>query len=174
MAVLTLRVIASPLLTMAISACFDPDVRNCELSCASQADCASGQRCGPDHLCATPTTQCRARVIDASVVIDAGLPADARRLDAKPHIDAAVDVVLFVAIGGNGTVAVVDGPACGMTEFCELTVPADRAATLTAQPGQRSMFDAWTLGPCAGQGATCTFVPLTDTTLAVQFQKANM
>jgi hypothetical protein len=169
------RPTAGVLLAAAISACYAPKVHDCELSCASAADCAAGQRCGADQLCAARGVTCAAPVIDAGVGLDArGLPADGKpHADAKP-VDASVDVVLTVMITGMGTVVVSGGPACPMTGPCQLSVPIDDLTTLIAQPGKQSMFDAWTTGPCTGQGATCTLVPTGSTTLAVRFTKLAM
>jgi len=37
-----------------VASCYSPDVRDCTVTCSDNADCADGQRCGSDHLCAAP------------------------------------------------------------------------------------------------------------------------
>ena len=39
---------------IAAGACYEPELRDCTLSCTAAAECADGQVCGSDHFCASP------------------------------------------------------------------------------------------------------------------------
>jgi hypothetical protein len=151
------------------SGCYAPTTRDCELSCDSDNDCASGQVCGPEHLCAQRSLSC------ATGLVDGGLVRDSQRATAidAHEVDAPATVALTIMIGGMGTVTLDGGASCSMPS-CQLVAPMNEQATLVATPAPRTMFDMWMTGPCVGQGATCTFVPLADTTLQVHFKPSGM
>ncbi|HET9622508.1 MAG TPA: hypothetical protein VFP84_14145, partial [Kofleriaceae bacterium] len=65
-------------LTVALAAggaCYSPELHDCTLSCATSADCAGGQVCGADKLCAAPATAGRCEQL--ATAPDAGVPHDA-------------------------------------------------------------------------------------------------
>jgi hypothetical protein len=152
--------------TSGASACYAPTTRDCELSCGSDSDCAGGQVCGTEHLCAGRGLSCAPGAVDGGLVGDGerAPPVDAHAVDAEQT------VVLTIMIGGMGTVTLDGGASCSTMPSCQLVAPLDKQATLVATPGAKMMFDMWMMGPCMGQGATCTFVPTTDTMLQVHFK----
>lgn len=167
------RVVLAASLT---ASCYSPDTRDCTVTCSHPLDCASGQVCGADHFCASPEMAGRCGSlppVDGGVVDGSkpphDAPADARRPDAPP--DAPGGVALQLQIMGAGTVALDGVGSCD--KDCTLYAPFAAPATLRAAPKPKQMFDGWTQGPCVGQGAICTFVPLAPVTIAARFVKAD-
>jgi hypothetical protein len=146
------------------SGCYSPAIGDCELSCGSDGDCAGGQVCGAEHLCAARSLSC------AAAVVDGGASDGKHATAADAHaIDATSDVTLTIMIGGMGMVTLDGGASCAMAS-CNLLAPIDVKATLVATPTGNMMFDMWMMPPCAGQGATCTFVPTANTMVQVHFK----
>ena len=148
----------------ALAACYSPDVRDCLLACASADDCATGQTCTVEHLCA-------AAVSDCSTDARPSEPVDAH----EPTVaDAAAFVPLHVHIMGPGTVTLAPCTAtCTCTSDCMLDAIANTTSSLVAIPQPGQQFDSWTGAPCMGQPATCVFAPAPMTQLDVKFVKAN-
>ncbi|MGE5185763.1 MAG: hypothetical protein ACM31C_27060 [Acidobacteriota bacterium] len=158
------------------ASCYSPDTRDCSVSCSHPLDCANGQVCGSDHFCASP--EMAGRCGSLPPLDDAGLP-DAPGRDAPPRDapadarppDAPTGVALQIQVMGAGTVALDAVGSCD--KDCTLYAPFAMQATLRAEPKPKQAFDRWTQGPCVGQGATCTFVPLAPVTIAARFIKAD-
>jgi hypothetical protein len=155
--------------------CYSPSLRDCTVSCASENDCAGGQVCGSDKLCAAPD------IAGKCGMAMPGPDAEVPPVDAA--VDAAIDaapvamVSLRVQITGKGDVVVTgvgtcpsDGPQKG---DCTFSVPANvqRMARATGKMGDK--FKRWSSIVCGLQGETCTFTPLVTTSIAVQFDKGN-
>ena len=182
-----MAVLRAALACSLLAACYSPEVRDCTVSCASPDDCAAGQMCGADGMCASPERagHCFAQ---PEIVDDAGVAdGDARdgAVDAPVMVDAAVDarpdappptVDLHVKISGRGRV-VAPGIACDSEPpdhgDCHFTVLAGATLTLFAWPHVGQSFDKWQGGPCAGQDASCTFTPSSSVTAAVKFEKKH-
>ena len=151
----------------ASTGCYAPSLRDCTVSCESAGDCARGQVCGSDGLCATPEAAGHC----ATAEVDAG------DVDASPPRDAAVPdsprlVALNVQVDGKGSIDVAGLGVCSSKDpshgRCMYDIGlgiAQRVEAIAVEPDQE--FDRWTSPTCAGQGAVCTFVPLTMTTLVV-------
>ena len=73
------------------SACYAPTTRDCELSCGSDSDCAAGQVCGTEHLCAGRGLSCAPGAVDGGLVGDGErdpsrrCPRGRRRADGRAH-----------------------------------------------------------------------------------------
>jgi hypothetical protein len=166
---------------LALAGCYSPSLRDCTVSCGSASDCATGQVCGADGMCASPAVagRCGARVdaghLDAPARHDAA-PPDARP-DAPP--DAARTVRLTVQIMGKGSVTVESIGTCTSQDpdkgNCVYDVVAD--VPLTAQAMSitpTDVFTMWGSATCAGQGARCQFTPVTATVIAARFGHSDM
>lgn len=158
-----------------LAACYAPRLRDCTVICDATSDCASGQVCGPDHLCATPDVAGRCadqgRGMADATPVDA-TPVDATSADARP--DAPTTVKLRVEVMGKGSV-VVDGRGT-----CSSREPQDGKCTYDIAPGvlQRAsaiaiesdhVFLGWGTEPCSGQPAICTFTASAATTVVAKF-----
>jgi hypothetical protein len=152
--------IAIPALA-ALTGCYSPSLRDCTVSCEAAGDCASGQVCGDDGLCASPMVagQC------ATVEVDAGT------VDAAP--DGPVLVKLSVQVDGKGSIDVAGSGVCSsemMRGRCMYDIPLGVAQRVEAIAiDSREPFVGWTSLACAGQGAVCTFVPVAMTTVVARF-----
>jgi hypothetical protein len=165
-------------LSMVFGGCYSPDLRDCTVTCAGTAECASGQVCGNDHFCAAPA---RAGSCAAPPVPDAGIDARGHRPpppDAAPDAppDAHGDTVqLAIHIDGQGLVKLENGGSCGNADLtpdteCTLVAPRGLPATLNAIGLDNQVFDRWTTPTCAFQGATCVLVPWFDSDVGARFR----
>ncbi len=156
----------------ALAGCYSPSLRDCTVSCASPADCASGQVCGDDGLCATPEVAGRcATSPDAGGNQDAP-PRDAAA-DAPPDVPATVK--LRIQVTGKGSVVVDGRGICSSLDpqrgNCTYDVPPGVAQRVRAVQIQvTEVFASWTSPTCAGQGAICVFTPDAATTVAAKFE----
>lgn len=163
--------------------CYSPAVRDCTVSCGSAGECATGQVCGADGMCASPAAagQCARLVPDAGIADapaapsrDAGAPIDAAP-DAPPR-DAGPSVRLTVQIAGKGSVAIDGVGTCSSQDPqrpCGYDVAAGAQLTLQATGLDGDQFAMWTSLACAGQGARCTLTPIVPTTVSARFAKAG-
>ncbi|HET7505655.1 MAG TPA: hypothetical protein VFK02_31765 [Kofleriaceae bacterium] len=154
---------------MTLAGCYAPSLRDCTVRCESAHDCASGQVCGSDGLCASPEVAGHCR--DPG---DPGAPGDAAMSDAA--IDGPVLVNLHVMIAGKGIVIVDDHGMCSSTDpqhgDCMFQIEPRVAQTVHAEMIQVDMvFAGWTSTTCRNQGATCTFTPAGPTTISARFEK---
>ena len=116
---------------IAVVGCYAPRVRDCALSCATDADCVNGQRCGTAGLCAAPAlmNSCTGDAAATDAGRDAGRERDAR--DATEHADC--DASACAGAGGTcaGNTCVIDagvGPVtCPAGETCAITCAGDMA-----------------------------------------------
>src|SRR5688500_10347444 len=133
--------------TIAGVSCYSPELRDCTIACASEADCAQGQICGADNLCAAPELAGRCNMPG-----DAGLPnpsdgkPDAKMPDAPP--DTATHTAIAISIEGKGRITVDGigtcdeaGPQNGQ---CMFLVPLDKSVTVNATAYPDWGFDRWT------------------------------
>jgi hypothetical protein len=159
---------------LALAGCYQPALRDCTVHCESPGDCAGGQVCGSDGLCATPEIAGRC----ARLASDAGTPGDA----AAPPGDASSDapdaptlVRLTVLVMGKGSI-VLDGSTtcsalapqrgnCGYDVVPGIAITAQAVAIEADHP-----FTNWSSTTCAGQGTSCTFAPDTATTISARFK----
>lgn len=158
---------------LALAACYSPSLRDCTVSCGSASDCASGQVCGADGMCASPAVAGRCRTL-----VDAG------HLDAPAHPDAALPdaprtVRLTVQIMGKGSVIVEGIGGCSSQDPDKGNCVYDvmPGAPLTAQASAittTDVFAGWASVTCAGQGALCQFTPVTATGIAARFARSDM
>ena len=171
---------AAALVTLA--GCYAPSLRDCTVSCASQRDCAGGQVCGSDGMCASPELAGRcvsappdAALIDADM-IDAPL-IDAALTDAA-LTDAPAPVLLRVQVLGKGSIAVDGHGICSSLDpqkgVCAYEIAArvpQIVRALSIQPDQ--VFANWTSLTCSGEPAVCTVTPIATTTIVARFVKAG-
>lgn len=167
--------------------CYSPSLADCTVSCAGPSECASGQVCGNDGLCAAPEVAGRCMIapdagadaaLDAGVIIDAPIPVmiDAAVPDAPPPPPPKT-VKLRVQIGGKGRVVVDGRGTCSASAGpgggdCTFDVARGAAQTVRAVPIQLDQrFLSWSSPTCRGQSATCTFTPAADTVVVAQFGK---
>jgi len=152
---------------VALAGCYSPSLRDCTVSCGSASDCATGQVCGPDGMCASP-----------SVAGRCGAPVDAGHLDASAPdaalADAARTVRLTVQIMGTGSVTIAGVGACSSQApdkgNCMYDVLPGAPLTAQAMPiTTTDMFALWSSMTCAGQAARCQFTPVTATVIAARF-----
>lgn len=170
---------------LALAGCYAPSIRDCTVSCAAADDCASGQICGADGLCAAPEIAGRCGAIprdasghDVGPTGDAGAPRDAiDRPDSD--IDATAGVSLHVQVIGKGSVIVDGSGTCSSLPpqrgDCTYDVVPGVAVTVHAveiQPNQT--FAMWTSPTCAGQTSRCVFIPVAATTISARFAKDGM
>ncbi len=165
-------------ITVAIAggACYEPELRDCTLSCTAAADCADGQVCGSDHLCAAPEIAGTCATMPGGAGgtgRDAGV-VDAKMPDTRP--DAATHVPLAISIAGKGRVTVHGIGTCDASQpqngSCVLAVPRLVPLTVEATPYREWRFDRWTTAACAVVSInTCTFTPITATPLGAKFKK---
>lgn len=169
---------------LAMAACYSPTLRDCTLSCADESECADGQVCGTDHLCAAPAIagSCAALLASDGGVVDArAAPADAAHGHhddaAAPPVDATSPtlVVLHLQIDGQGSVVVVGGGTCDSSSGmppgnCLMNVLPGIPLQLDATPHAGSQFQNWSGGPCDGQGATCVVTPTMSVDIQAKFK----
>jgi hypothetical protein len=147
------------LAAVAAPACYSPSLRDCTVSCESAGDCAGGQVCGDDQLCAAPEVagRCALTEVDAGVTVDASPPRD-----AGP--DGPVLVALTVQIEGRGSIDVAGRGVCSSEDSrgrCTYDIALGVAQRVEAIAIDiREPFMSWTSPTCTGQGAVCTFVPM--------------
>lgn len=143
-----------------IAGCYDPAVRDCTITCAAAGDCAAGQVCGGDKLCAAPDVAGTCRTRGGA---DAHVPPDAARAQ------------LHLMVQGPGTLADSGGTRV-CTDDCTFDVTPGESVTLIATPLDHKDLDRWTTSNCTGQdpenpALTCsvTIVP-PITTVGARFK----
>jgi len=166
-------VLAAAAAALVVAGCYAPELRDCTVTCDSPGDCASGQVCGSDGMCAAPESAGRCARVAPDAGLD-GLPPRDAGLDSMP--DATPTVRLTVQIMGKGSVVLGGATSCSSADpqrgMCVFAVPL--GATMTAQATQIQLdqiFAMWTSTVCAGQGARCTFTPVATTTISARFDK---
>ena len=111
------------------SACYSPELRDCTLVCVSPRDCASGQVCGSDGLCASieRAGRCSQLPADAGTQIPDDGATEVTMLDASVPIDAPPDAPTRGAITLPGYKA--DADKCCKHETPKQEAPSkDRAS----------------------------------------------
>jgi hypothetical protein len=161
-------------LVVASAGCYEPELRDCTLTCNEASDCASGQVCGSDHFCAAPDIAGKC----SSLPSDAGSNARDAGIDAAKLPDAATHGQLAVAIEGEGRVTVTGFGTCDKAPpqngQCTYVVPLNASVTVTAQSHSDWYFDKWTTAACAMTPvATCTFTFTTSTPVGAKFKKES-
>jgi hypothetical protein len=169
---------------LVLAGCYSPSLRDCTVSCVAESDCAAGQICGDDGLCASPDRAGRCALQqplppDASIDArseDAPLPRDAAASDASPP-DAPPSVALRVQIIGRGSVLVTGHPPCLSSGpqhgdcMYDIARGVPQNVVAVAMPDQP--FMSWTSATCRGQGASCTFTPTAATSVAAKFGRGG-
>jgi hypothetical protein len=176
------NILVSILVLLSMSACYEPVLRDCTVSCETSADCATGQVCGNDGLCAAPRIAGSCAGGDVGVSIDAGasdavLSTDVGSVIDAGFVDAETTVSLRVRISGKGIVAVDSHGECRSEEpqdgdcVYEIAQGVQRARALPLEVEHR--FVGWTMGPCIDQLSICTFAAVGATTISAKFGKAG-
>lgn len=160
---------------LVIPACYSPDLRDCTIRCVAESDCAAGQVCGSDLLCASPEIAGRCSTLpgDAGAGDRDATAIDATLFDAAP--DAATTAELLIKIEGKGTTTLASGGSCDDTapdHECSFILGIGLPVSLDAAPGEDFHFDTWSAGPCIGSTqATCGFVITSPTYVGAKFRK---
>jgi len=157
-----------------VAGCYEPELRDCTVRCSAESDCAVGQVCGADHMCAAPDVagHCEnvAAVVDAGVVGDGAKPQPDARPDAPPPPDAPTHGQLHLKIeGGRGRITVQGIGTC--TDECTYTVLLGTQLAAEAAAVEEWRFDKWTNGPCIGQSANCVFSQTFLVDVTAKFKK---
>jgi hypothetical protein len=157
---------------IAAGGCYEPELRDCTLTCSSASDCADGQVCGDDQYCAAPGIAGRC----ASLPGDAGSNSRDGGIDARTIPDAATHVTLTISIEGQGRTVMLGTGTCDKAApqngMCMFTVPIDALVTVQAQPYPKWRFDKWTTTPCrVSLIGSCTFTATSSLTIGVKFRK---
>ena len=157
---------------LALAGCYSPSLRDCTVSCGSASDCATGQVCGADGMCASPAVAGR-----CAAQVDAGHDAPARP-DAAPP-DVGLTVRLTVQVMGKGSVTIEGIGTCSSLDpdrgNCVYNVVP--GAPLTAEATSittTDVFAMWSSVTCAGQDASCQFTPVIATVIAARFGHSDM
>ena len=149
---------------LALAACYTPELRDCTVSCDGPMQCASGQVCGTDQLCAAPEIAGRCR----ELAVDAG------QVDARP--DGPPTAALHVQVMGKGTVVVENRGTCSSGEpqrgDCVYDIALGIDQTVRAQQLQLDqVFLGWASETCRDEPAICTFPMIEPTMLVAKFGK---
>lgn len=139
---------------LATAACYEPQARDCTVTCNNANECAGGQVCGGDGFCAAPSVAGHCSVIDAP-------PAE-------------MPIALSVVIMGPGKISVEDIGVCSSDTAphgtCTFSVPARMARQLRAiQLKEDKSFQGWTMG-CSGSQDTCELTPVMAVTVGARFE----
>lgn len=160
---------ATLLVAIATSGCYEPEFRECVVTCADDSDCGPGQVCGEDRLCLGAD----ARRCDPPMLVDASLASpDAPPRDAAmPPPDAPPPppprYPLVVKVSGGGKVLVPGFAPCGGE--CTYHVLGGTIA-LQASADEDWYLDKWTEA-CAGMvGTTCTLFVAAPITAGAKFR----
>jgi hypothetical protein len=158
-----------------LAGCYSPSLRDCTVACAGSADCAPGQVCGPDGMCASPEMagRCAMETDAGAMQMPMPEPRDAG-IDATAPPDAALLVKLRVQVDGKGSVQIDGRGTCSTQDpghgTCMYDIPLGVAQRVQAVAiGPDETFAAWTSFVCAGQGPICTFTPLVATAVVAKF-----
>ena len=95
------------LLAIALTGCYDAGAVDCTVTCAGPDECASGQTCGSDGLCAAPSVAGHCASLTGSDQTDGGKVATDAAVDAAP--DGGNRVPLHLKIDGEGKVTQLTG-----------------------------------------------------------------
>jgi hypothetical protein len=161
------------LVAASAAGCYEPELRDCTLTCSEASDCAGGQVCGSDHFCAAPAIagRCSSLPGDAgSNGRDGGVdpPKMDARVDAPP--DAPTHVTLTISIEGQG-IGTCD-EAAPQNGQCAFDVPINALVTVQAQSYSDWHFEKWTTVACITVPiASCTFYASVSTPVGVKFKK---
>ena len=153
-------------LAAGLSGCYAPPLHDCTVSCAGPGECATGQVCGSDHLCAAPGVagSCGVMLGDAGV-------GDAESADARPpdgaRPDAALHVMVHLHVDGKGAIVIGSGGSCD--DDCMISLLLGVPDTLHAVPQAEATFDKWTGGPCDHQAELCAFTPTMNLDIHARF-----
>ena len=169
--------VLSAAMWLAITGCYTPAVRDCAIDCVMTSDCARGQSCTVDGMCASAAIErCgslgdAARAMDATPITgDAASDARVTLVDAPADAHGAVDLV--IAITGMGQVSLTSGQTCSSSGdqhgSCTFAVPYALLQTLRATATHGEHFTTWTAA-CSGQPNPCTVVPIATTAIGATF-----
>jgi len=138
---------ASLATTSLLIACYDPEARDCTVTCSANEPCTGDQVCGSDGFCASP-----------AIAGHCGDTADA----AVPRVS------LQIVVEGGGKVSVTDVGTCYST--CTYDVTANMQLELKAIDGGEREFVEWT-ETCTGSDKSCVVTPMLPITIvAAKFQ----
>lgn len=153
-------------LTLGVTtACYEPAVRDCVVSCSAADECAADQQCA-GGWCTSPGTACTGGDGDAGNGDD---------VDARPSIDAPGSAMLRIEVKEYGRVTTdQSGVDCdGPNGDCLFSITSGIEVTLTAvenNPNYR--FEKWTQECDGEQSLTCNVtVDAPMTRVGVEFKR---
>lgn len=172
-------------LLVATAGCYEPSLRDCALTCATDADCARGQVCSGGDFCAATGTTCAAfeSPIDALTVTTTDGTTAGADAPVAPPPDASVptpdapstNATLVVSVKNKGEVQVVGVGTCmnddqNSTKTCAYGVIAGAhlSAVASATAGGHP-FVKWDDAQCHAQGSSCAFTAASATTIEAEF-----
>jgi hypothetical protein len=141
--------------SLALAACYSPDVRDCSVSCSAVTDCAGDQVCGADGFCVGPDVgPCNRKSVDGGV--------------NPPR------VTLRVQIEGTGKVMVLGVGACSTRDTsngdCSWLVAPGAVLLTPMMLEPDKAFEQWTTPNCSGQNPTCAVTASTTTVVGAKFK----
>jgi hypothetical protein len=168
------RVVVTAILAgAAAGGCYAPALRDCSVTCDSPSDCARGQVCGGDGLCAAPEIAGHCGRPDGGM---ASGPPDARPPVDAARPDAPTTVKLRVQIMGKGSVVVEGSGTCSSEDpqhgDCMYDIAPGVPQRVRAIPIKLDeLFVEWPSETCRGENPICTFTPAAPTTIVARFHK---
>jgi hypothetical protein len=165
-------VLAGVAALVVLAGCYAPSLRDCTVRCDGPSDCAHGQVCGDDGLCAAPETAGRCTgAVDAGPGQDADPPRDAAPPDAPTtKVQVQVDGEGSIVVEGQGTCSSRD-PTHGKCTYDIALGITQRVSAVAIKLDQ--VFLGWTSMTCSGQWLVCAFVPTAPLSITAKFGHAG-
>jgi hypothetical protein len=133
------------LASLALGACYAPELRDCTVTCTESTDCADDQVCDGDGFCAAP---------EIAGTCGTGSGSTVSKLSLRVTID------------GPGAVEVVGVGTC--TSDCTWMVDAGASVQLLALDGEKK-FERWKTANCASQDTSCTLAMTASAIVIARF-----
>lgn len=136
-----------------LASCYQPELTDCTVACSGAGECADGQICGSDGMCAAPD------IADHCAPEDGGV---------------ASSFSLHITIDGHGQVLVTGRTTCvsggDSHDPCTYPYAAGAVAELRAQRlGDEKRFERWS-GACMGEATTCMVVMAAGASVGARFR----
>ena len=160
-----MAILRATLFALVVGACYSPDLADCTVTCSSDADCASGQRC-TDQLCSREAVSCSVAPGAAAAVVG----------DTPPEPDAPTQGVLRVKIADQGLVRVPGQAACDsdVANECMYVIELGVPILLEAEPHDNRVFERWEENCLGVRALACEVTPTAfETRVTAKFHKID-